>query len=184
MDKKRLIEVVMGLSLLCLTQTSIVAQAEIKTVPYVDLSRYVGDWYQISHIPMWFEGGNCSCARQRLTPSASGDSVDVFNSCNDGGPNGNLRTISGKAFVDDKQTNAKLTVDFNLPFKGTYWIIGLDAQYRYAVVTDEGGGSLYILSKTPRLSDALFKEALATAARQLDTSKLVLTEQKGCRYPN
>lgn len=173
----------MTFSLFFLAYVSVGAQAEIKTVPYVDLNRYVGDWYQISHIPMWFEGGNCSCARQRLTPSANGDFVEVFNSCNDGGPNGELRTISGKAYVDDRESNAKLTVDFNLPFTGTYWVIGLDAQYRYAVVTDQGGSSLYILSKTRKLADRLYQEAIATAARQLDTSKLVMTEQRGCRYP-
>jgi apolipoprotein D and lipocalin family protein len=74
-------------------------------------------------------------------------------------------------------------VDFNLPHTGQCWIIGVDSQYRYAVVSDPSKQSLYVLSKTPTLEPALYAEAVATAALQLDTSKLILTEQMGCTYP-
>lgn len=170
----------MGVAAICFAWN---ARAELKTVAYVDPAKYMGDWFQIAHIPMWFEFGNCSCARQRLTLLPSGK-VGVFNSCNDGGPGGELKTIQGEATIVDTATNAKLSVDFHLPWKGTYWIIGLDEKYRHAVVSDQGESTLYILSRTPTLEEDLYKDALAIAARQLDTSKLRLTQQTGCRYPN
>lgn len=158
--------------------------ADLVTVQYVDLNKYVGDWYQIANIPQAFEGGKCACARQRLTPADSG-TVRVYNSCNTKTPSGKLRDIEGLAYNDDPKTNSKFTVDFNLPWKGTYWIIGLDAQYRYAVVSDAKEGSLYILSKAPTMTVKLYKQAVAIAAHQgLDTSKLVITEHRGCSYPN
>lgn len=160
------------------------ARAELSTVAYVDVSKYLGDWYQIAHVPLQFEFGNCSCALQKLRLSAKyPGAVDVSNSCNSGGPSGTLRTIHGEAYNDDPATNSKFTVDFHLPFKGSYWIIGLDSEYRFAVVSDKNESSLYILSKTPVLEGALYQQAIELAARQMDTSKLVLTDQKNCTYP-
>jgi apolipoprotein D and lipocalin family protein len=160
-----------------------VSHAELQTVPFVDVARYAGDWYQISHIPMWFEGGNCACARQRLTANAKPGVIDVFNSCNTGDARGESKTIRGEATNDDVKSNSKFTVDFHQGFLGTYWIIGLDPDYRFAVVSDKDQISLYILSKTPTLAPDLYAQAMALAAKQLDTSKVVLTDQKDCSYP-
>lgn len=162
---------------------SIHATAEPTTVSYVDLSHYAGDWYEISHIPMFFERGNCACARQRLTGNADG-TVGVYNSCNEGDASGPLTDIRGVATNDEPATNAKFTVDFNLPWKGTYWIVGLDSQYRYAVVTNKGADALYILSKTNTLAPDLYQEALDIAkAQSLKVEELVLTDHTKCSYP-
>jgi apolipoprotein D and lipocalin family protein len=162
---------------------SLPAFAEPQTVPHVDVSKYLGDWYQIAHIPLWFEGiSDCPCARQRLTTTNQAGVIGVLNTCTktDGSP----YSISGTATDDDRATNARFTVNFTgVPFPGTYWIIGLDADYRYAVVSDQGGDALYILSKTPTLSKALYDEAVALAARQVDVSGLKITSQEACVYP-
>ena len=167
--------------LLALAFASLPARAELQTVPFVDVARYLGDWYQIARNPMPFEG-DCYCARQRLSLRADG-LVGVYNSCNDAGIHGPLREIEGTATNDDPATNAKFTVDFNLPHKGQYWVIGLDADYRYAVVSDPSLKSLYILSKTPTLAPELYQQALQAAGRQLDLSRLRTTVQEGCTYP-
>ncbi len=155
---------------------------DLVTVNYVDVGRYLGAWYRISSYPLVFEGV-CSCARQVLSAGTDGK-IDVYNSCNRGGVNGPLAEIRGFAVSDDPISNARLTVDFNLPKKGQYWIIGLDSDYRYAIVSDPARSSLYILSKTPTLSPELYQAALAEAATQMDISKLVAAEQVGCTYPN
>ncbi|MBY0415342.1 MAG: lipocalin family protein [Bdellovibrionales bacterium] len=154
-----------------------------KTVPFVDLSRFAGNWYQISHKPLFFEEKNCACARQQLTATSDPRVIGVFNSCNKSNATGELQTIEGTAYNLDPATNAKFEVDFNLPFKGSYWVIGLDPDYRFTVVSDKHKYSLYILSKTPVLAPELYKEALALAAEQLDISKLVITDQENCLYP-
>lgn len=157
------------------------AHAQLKTVPYVDAARYVGTWYQIARNPHPFEAG-CVCARQVLTP-VNADQISVYNSCNDKTPNGPVKEIRGIASNDEPATNSKFTVDFGLPNKGQYWIIGLDSQYRYAVVSEPSKKTLYILSKTPDLSADLYDEAVAEAGKQVDVSQLTLTLQKGCSYP-
>lgn len=157
------------------------AEASLKTVPYVDVSRYLGTWYQISRNPLMFEDG-CVCSRQVLTVRDDGN-VGVYNSCNAETVNGRLKEIRGYAVNMDPASNSKFKVDFYLPHKGDYWIIGLDSEYRYAVVSDPSKKSLYILSKTPTLDQDLYEQAVAEAATQIDTSKLEMTVQQGCTYP-
>ncbi len=161
---------------------SMSAKADLVTVSYVDVPRYLGTWYRIAANPLKFEG-NCVCARQVLSLGDPGK-INVYNSCNENSINGPLREIKGYATSDDPITNSKLTVDFYLPQKGKYWIIGLDHDYRYAVVSDPTKASLYILSKTPTLDPVLYQRALDEAALQMDISKLVIAEQAGCTYPS
>ncbi len=92
--------------------------------------------------------------------------------------------MRGFATNDDAASNSKFTVDFGFPVKGRYWIIALDAGYRYAVVSEPTERALFILSKTPVLDAALYNEAVAAAALQVDTSKLALTQQSDCSYPS
>lgn len=154
----------------------------LKTVPFVDVSKYAGRWYQIARNPLWFEPANCVCAQQTLGALAPGK-LSVYNSCNEGGPAGQLREIRGSATNDDAKTNARYTVDFNMPFKGQYWIIGLASDYSWAVVSDPRRLSLYILSKTPTMSEGAYLAAVAEASRQTDTTKLKSTSHVGCKYP-
>lgn len=154
----------------------------LETVPYVDVKSYLGTWYQIARNPLPFEG-DCACSQQTLGLDTVKNHVTVYNSCNDKTPAGVLRDIRGFATSDDPVSNARFTVDFGFPQKGQYWIIGLGANYEYAVVSDPSRRSLYILSKTPTLDPALYVEALGKAQAQLDTSKLLITEQNGCSYP-
>ncbi|MBC7428847.1 MAG: lipocalin family protein [Bacteriovorax sp.] len=182
-----------GISLLSLLGISILmnlispmasasSRGDLVTVSYVDVGRYLGSWYQVARNPLIFEG-NCVCARQVLRPGKPGQ-IDVYNSCNEGSPAGELREIRGYAVSNDPISNSKLTVDFNLPHKGQYWIIALDHDYRYAVVSDPSRLSLYILSKTPTLPEDLYRAALNDAALQMDISKLIKPTQVGCTYPN
>lgn len=178
MNKPKLLILILALT------CSSIALAEIKTVPYVDPNQYIGDWYQIAHIPQFFEGGACPCARQRLSASSKDSTIGVYNSCNDKTVDGPLRDITGTATSDDPNSNSKFTVDFGFPWKGSYWIIGLEAQYKYSVVTSSDGSALYILSRTPTLDSASYQQAVDTAVAQgIDISKLEFTVQKGCSYP-
>jgi apolipoprotein D and lipocalin family protein len=171
----------LGLLVAALLMPASYASASIQTVAHVDVSRYATTWYKIAGNPLFFEA-NCVCAIQKFSPGQNG-AVNVTNSCNMTTPAGELRSISGTATSEDPSTNARFSVDFGLPQKGEYWIIGLDSDYRYAVVSDPSEKSLYILSSTPTLDPALYNEALMIAQKQVDTSKLQMTLQTGCTYP-
>jgi len=170
-----------GQLVLMIFSSFLASAKDLETVPFVDVTKYVGTWYQIARNPLIFEG-NCFCSRQILGLTDNGR-ASVYNSCNEGSVQGPVREIRGFASVDDPVSNAKFTVDFNLPHKGTYWIIGLDQEYRYAVVSDARQKSLYILSRTPILDPTLLDQALAEAAQKLDATRPTMTVQNGCTYP-
>lgn len=162
--------------------------APVKALDYVDLGRYAGTWYQIARNPVFFEAG-CVCSRQVLTPDSSGQ-IAVYNSCNYMKPTGELKEIRGYAEASDASSNAKLDVSFNIPrtnwkipWKGKYWVIAVDADYQWAVVTDPLRYSLYILARTPSMPDDQYQDALRQASLQVSTKNLRKTPQAGCTYP-
>jgi len=130
----------------------------LEVVPYVDLGRYVGTWYEIATIPQRFQK---DCVAVTATYSLRDDgTIAVLNKCRKKTLDGELKEVNGKAWVIDKKTNAKLKVRFFWPFKGDYWIIELDADYQYAVVGHPGREYLWILSRTPQLEESLYQDLL------------------------
>jgi apolipoprotein D and lipocalin family protein len=60
---------------------------------------------------------------------------------------------------------------------GDYWVIDLAPDYSYAVVGEPKREYLWILSRSPRMSEALYSEILGRAARFYDVSRVVRTAQ-------
>jgi apolipoprotein D and lipocalin family protein len=137
------------------------AETPVASVDRVDLPRYAGQWYEIASFPMFFQR-NCigdTTANYALTQEGE---VTVANRC---------RTDSG--FDEAQRTawavtssNAQLKVSFFWPFGSDYWVIGLDADYRWAVVGNPNRKYLWILSRSPQLPRNLLDAALQAATAQ------------------
>jgi apolipoprotein D and lipocalin family protein len=151
----------------------------LETVSRVDLNRYLGRWYEIARYPTSFER---KCARDvtadySIKPDGG---IRVVNSCVTS--SGSLTRSVGTAKTVDQSTNAKLKVTFFWPFYGKYWIIGLGRDYDYAVVGEPSRKFLWILSRTPQISDDLYAHITAQlASKGYDASKLMRTRQTGER---
>ena len=157
----------------------------VRTVPFVDLSRYAGDWFEIARFENRFQRQCVGDVRASYARRADGR-IDVVNRCRtaDG-----QTEASGVARLLDEQTHAKLKVRFAPawlswlpPVWGDYWIIGLAPDYSWAVVGDPGREYLWILARMPRL-DAESMAAARTAALDngFDVRRLVQTPQKAGR---
>lgn len=152
-----------------------------ETVSFVDVNRYMGTWYEIAKYPFFFERGLVGVtAEYALNEDGT---VRVINRGFKETFDGELSEIEGKAKVADKETNAKLTVQFGpFPvgiFGSNYWIIMLGIDYEYAVVSSKGRDTLWILSRTPQMREAVYNDILAELARRgFDTSKLEPMPQK------
>ncbi|MFD2246381.1 lipocalin family protein [Pontibacter ruber] len=129
--------------------------APLETVPEVDLKRYQGKWYEIASLPQRFSKG-CHCTSTEYTLNATEGYVEVYNACYKGGPNGKLSAVKGKAFPVEGSNNSKLKVQFFWPFRGDYWILELDPEYRYVMVGSPDRESLWFLSRTPRIEKAIY----------------------------
>jgi apolipoprotein D and lipocalin family protein len=157
------------------------AKSSIKTMESVDVSKFLGTWYRISANPIIFEP-KCECARQVLSATEDGR-VAVHNSCVRTRPAGKLVEIKGFASAIDN-SGAKLAVDFGLPWKGSYWILGFDAQEGYAIVTDQWGYSLYIMSRQPDMDAQLYSKVVGLAqAAGVKTHRLQIQSHANCTYP-
>jgi len=155
---------------------SVAAQTPVASVASVDLARYAGTWYEVAAFPMFFQR-QCigdTTAHYALTPK--GD-VAVTNRCR---TEKGFDEAQGRATVVEGSANARLKVSFFWPFSADYWVIGLDGDYRWAVVGHPSRKYLWLLSRTPQLEPALLDAALAAARTQgYDLSPLRYTVQGG-----
>ncbi len=166
-----------SITLVLMSATAHPDSAELKVVDSVDLSRYLGKWYEIASYPAWFQRG-CTASTAEYALLTDGK-IRIINRCHKGRPDGPLKESVGKAEVSDEQTNAKLKVWFFWPFKGNYWIIDLDDDYRWAVVGEPKRKYLWILNRTPTMDQTLYQNILSRLpSKGYDPSKLNRTLQK------
>lgn len=151
------------------------------TVASVDLARYAGLWYQVAGYE-FFATSDLVGITAEYTPLDDG-TIEVVNSGFVGDFDGEEDVITGFATVEDPVSNAKLSVTFPSVFfglfKGEYWIINLDTQdYSYAVVSDSRRSTLFILSRTPVLDEAVLNALIDDlVARGYDEERILLFPQ-------
>ena len=151
----------------------------VRTVQFVDLDRYTGDWFEIARFPNRFQRRCVGDVRATYARRSDGR-LDVVNRCRTAGGEIEARGVTRMV---DEQALAKLKVRFApawlswLPMVwGDYWIIGLAPDYSWAVVGDPGRDYLWILARSRQLDAASIAEARAAArASGYDVDRLVLT---------
>ncbi len=160
----------------CASSTARLKLPPLETVPHVELSRYLGTWFEIASIPQSFQRG-CTATKANYALLKDGE-IEVVNRCNKNALNGPEDVATGRARVVDTTTNAKLEVSFFRPFWGPYWVIQLGDEYEYAVVGQPGRDSLWILSRTPTMDPERYASIVAKlTADQYPLEKLVRTPQ-------
>ncbi|MEX6632229.1 lipocalin family protein [Hyphococcus lacteus] len=131
----------------------------LTTVEFVDTERYLGRWYEIARFPNSFEE-NCEGVTADYDKRNDG-LISVVNTCRKGAPDGEEKVANGRARIVDETTNAKLEVSFFGPFWGDYWVIGLADDYSLSLVGEPSGKYLWILSRTPTISDEVRADSLS-----------------------
>ena len=142
---------------------------ELPTVAQVDLVRYQGTWHEIARLPMWFQRGCLrSTADYTLEPEGT---VRVVNRCRTA--DGEEKSATGRAYVVDSGSNARLEVEFDNWFsrlfpgvaRGDYWVIHLEPDYSVAVVGNPSREYLWILAREPVLPDDRYQAIVERCAR-------------------
>lgn len=153
------------------------SKSPVETVPAVDLKRYAGRWYEIARFPNRFQR-TCSGDVTATYTLRTDGRITVLNECRTA--EGKIKKATGTArLADPRGSTSKLKVTFFWPFSGNYWVIGLDADYRWALVGDPDRDYLWVLSREPKMDDALYRDVVSRAAAQgFDVSRLVRTKQE------
>lgn len=145
----------------------------LQTVDRVDLSRYLGKWYEIARLPNRFQKG---CVGSSAVYSLRDDGeIDVLNSCRDE-QNNIIRQAKGRAWSVDPVSNAKLKVSFFWPFHGDYWIIELGNEYEYVVVGTPDRKYLWVLGRTATMNDDLYAGIMQRVEQNGFASRAVVRE--------
>lgn len=156
-----------------------VKHAPLQSVESVDLSRYLGTWYEIARYEHSFEKG-CLNVSATYARKDNGD-ISVLNQCTL--EDGTLKKAQGVAYAVDA-TNSKLKVSFFRPFYGNYWILMLDEAYSYAVIGEPSREYFWILSRTPTLSQETLHPILsAMSSLGYKQELLIWTEQNDKATP-
>jgi apolipoprotein D and lipocalin family protein len=159
----------------------LLCQSPLKTVENVDLNKYTGLWYEIAKIPNSFQDHCVKGTTAEYSIKENGD-IKVINSCVD--EDGELDEADGVAKVVDKKSNAKLEVSFVSflgwrPFWGDYWIIGLDENYKWAIVGHPERKYGWILSRTKEPDDKTMNKIFEILKQKgYNPSDFEMTSQK------
>ncbi len=149
----------------------------ITPVSDFELDRYLGTWYEIARLDHKFERGLKAVT---ATYSLNDDgSVKVVNS----GINietGKSETATGKAKFVGATNQGHLKVSFFGPFYGSYVIYDLDQDaYQHALVAGPDRSYMWLLSRTPVISDSRYQALLDIASDNgYDTSQLIQVDHQ------
>jgi apolipoprotein D and lipocalin family protein len=137
------------------------------TVAEVDLNRLMGIWFEVARLP-------------NLEADGFGQlGVDVT-ATYEKRPDGTIgvQTVSHNARARMRRTEvngtvrpmnaggSQLLLTFYRVIRGRLWIIGLDHDYRWALMGTPSRRRLWLISRSPRLAQAEYDRAMAIAAGQ------------------
>ncbi len=145
---------------------------DTRTVTSLDISRYMGLWYEIARYDHYFERGMTKVtATYTLLPDGK---IRVVNA---GYKDDVKDTAVGRAFCPDKAQPGKLKVSFFLWFYSDYYVLELDENdYSYAVIGSSSDKYLWILSRTPTLLEETRDKLISSIQnRGYDVQKLMFT---------
>jgi apolipoprotein D and lipocalin family protein len=158
----------------------------MSTVSNFEVERYLGQWHQVAAIPAWFQS---DCVANTAADYAMGEDglIEVVNSCETA--DGSRKKAEARARFLKDPSDSRLEVTFVemaglwvWPAAGDYWIIGLDPEYRWAVVGQPSREFAWILARSRSLDAQTLRDIHHILEREAyDTCELLLTatDQEG-----
>lgn len=173
----------LGLGLvLLINSTAGPVDKPVTSVSRVDLNRYAGRWYEIARYPNGFQK-NCAGEVTATYSVLPENQVKVVNACR----KANGQMMSAQALAKPaNSTFSQLKVRFAPAFLSfiplvwaDYWVIDLAPDYSYAVVGTPDRDYLWILSRSPQMSEKTYSDILERVSAQgFAANRLVRTRQQ------
>jgi apolipoprotein D and lipocalin family protein len=128
---------------------------ELKAVDFVDIERFMGDWYVVANIPTWIETEAFNAVeRYELDDDGTIRTTFTFNK---GALDGPMKTYTPRGFVREGTGNAIWGMRFIWPIKADYRIIYLDPEYETTVIGRQKRDYVWIMARKPTLDDATWQ---------------------------
>jgi apolipoprotein D and lipocalin family protein len=136
----------------------------LRTVPRVDLDRFMGDWYVIANIPTFIErkAYNAIESYERVDEKKIATSFRF----NKGSFDGPVKTFRPTGFVKENPSNAIWGMQFIWPFKADYRVIYLNEDYTQTVIGRNKRDYVWVMARTPVIPDADYDMIIDLIAKQ------------------
>jgi apolipoprotein D and lipocalin family protein len=148
----------------------------VQPVAGFELERYLGKWYEIARLDHSFERGLTRVTAEYSLREDGG--VRVVNRGYSAATQ-EWEEAVGKAYFVEGEDLGYLKVSFFGPFYGAYVVFGLDREaYQHAYISGPDTSYLWLLARTPTVSDAVLRQFTDRAAGLgFDTDSLILVAQ-------
>lgn len=149
----------------------------LKTVDFVDLPRFMGEWYVIGTIPWVIEKNNVGTMDiYRMRPDGR---IDITYAFHKKELSAKRQEMHALATVLDTRSNARWGVQFIWPFKAPYLVIDLAHDYSTTIIGYPSRDLIWIMARTSSLSEGTYQSLLNKASVQgYDTNRIVKVPQK------
>lgn len=122
----------------------------LPTVPYVDLEKFMGNWYVIASIPTFIEKDAYNAVETyELRKDGAIATTFVFRQ---GGFGGKEKAYTPVGYVEDKETNAVWGMQFIWPIRADYRIVYLAEDYSRTIIARNKRDFVWIMARTPAIS--------------------------------
>jgi len=165
------------------------AAPPVQSVEHIDTSRFAGTWYEVARLPNSLQARCQGDATTTYLPLPDG-SLRVVQRCRDVDNQWFVATARA-ASVDGNPSGPRLKLSY-LPAwldwlpaaRGDHWVVLLDDDYRYAVVSEPSRERLWIMSRTPELDSATYDQILAHLRNaRFPVDELIPSPQLAQRQP-
>jgi apolipoprotein D and lipocalin family protein len=158
----------------CLLSGCLTAPDGIEPVDNFELNRYLGKWYEIARLDHSFERGLEAVSAEYSLRDDGG--IRVINSGRNTDTQAN-QEAEGRAYFVEQPNLGYLKVSFFGPFFGSYVIFELDENYQYAFIAGNTTNYLWLLARTPEVSQELVNQFISRATQLgFDTTQLIFVD--------
>ncbi len=149
----------------------------LETVDYVDIERFMGDWYVIANIPTFLEKGAHN-AVETYALNDDGTIATTFTFRKDSF-DGKEKEYNPKGWILDEETNARWGMRFVWPIKADYRIVWLDDDYSITVIGRDARDFVWIMARESEIPDKKYDEIVSfVESIGYDTSKIQRVPQR------
>lgn len=146
-------------------------------IPYVDLPRFMGDWYVIASIPSYPERDACDAVESYALRS-DGRIQTTFR-YRKGSFDAPLKTLRPVGTPVAGTGNAVWGMQFIWPIKAEYVISYLSPDYRETIIARSKRDYAWVMARTPQISDPAYAANVQRLkAMGYDTDKLRRVPQR------
>jgi apolipoprotein D and lipocalin family protein len=123
----------------------------IRTAQDVDIDRYMGEWYVISHIPTFIETESYNAVE--IYEKKSERKIATTFRFNKGALDGPVKEYNPMGFLTGDADNAIWKMQFLWPFKADYRIVYLNDDYTTVVVGRNKRDYVWVMARTTSIPD-------------------------------